>query len=58
MVSDRPEVIGEAATVTPKLTFIDSGVLISAFRGNLQTSLTAGRILDDSTRTFASSAFV
>jgi predicted nucleic acid-binding protein len=50
--------IGEAATVTPKLTFIDSGVLISAFRGNLQTSLTAGLILDDSTRTFASSAFV
>ena len=41
-----------------KLTFVDSGVLIAATRGDLRVSSAALQILDDRSRTFASSDFV
>ena len=41
-----------------KLTFIDSGVLIAAARGNTVQSRRAMEILDDPERQFASSPFV
>jgi predicted nucleic acid-binding protein len=44
-------------TVT-KTTYIDSGVLINAFRGESALGLRAINILDDSDRSFASSIFV
>jgi predicted nucleic acid-binding protein len=47
-----------AVYVTSKLTYIDSGVLISAFRGSSEISVRAAIILDDQTRRFASSPFV
>ena len=40
------------------LTFIDSGILIAAARGNEDVSAAAQKILDDATRTFASSVFI
>lgn len=40
------------------LTFVDSGLLIAAARGNLDMSNRALAILGDATRTFASSEFV
>ena len=40
------------------LTYIDSGVLIGATRGDLPTSRAMLDLLDDRTRTFASSVFV
>jgi hypothetical protein len=36
-----------------KKTYIDSGVLINAFRGTTKVSLKATQILDDPTREFA-----
>jgi predicted nucleic acid-binding protein len=44
--------------VSSRLTFIDSGVLISAFRGTSEMSIRAAKILDDAERRFASSPFV
>jgi predicted nucleic acid-binding protein len=44
--------------VSLKKTYIDSGVLINAFRGTTEVSLKATQILDDPTREFASSPFV
>jgi predicted nucleic acid-binding protein len=44
--------------VNLKKTYIDSGVLINAFRGTAEVSLKATQILDDPTREFASSPFV
>ena len=41
-----------------KISYIDSGVLINAFRGDSQVSLQALLILDDPDRQFASSPFV
>lgn len=41
-----------------KLTYLDSGVLISAFRGEPSISIRAAQILDDDTRQFATSGFV
>ncbi len=41
-----------------KKTYIDSGVLINAFRGTTEVSLKATQILDDPIREFASSPFV
>jgi predicted nucleic acid-binding protein len=41
-----------------KITYLDSGVLINAFRGVSEISLKATQVLDDSTRTFATSLFV
>ncbi len=41
-----------------KKTYIDSGVLINAFRGTTEVSLKATQILDDPTREFASNPFV
>jgi len=41
-----------------KITFVDSGVLIAAFRGNERDSMAAFRILGDVEREFASSVFV
>ncbi len=41
-----------------KVTYLDSGVLINAFRGVNEVSLKATEILDDSTRLFATSVFV
>lgn len=41
-----------------KVAYIDSGVLINAFRGVSEVSIKATEILDDSTRSFASSVFV
>ena len=41
-----------------KTTYIDSGVLINAFRGESALGLRAINILDDSDRSFASSIFV
>ena len=41
-----------------KKTYIDSGVLINAFRGTTEVSLKATQILDDPAREFASSPFV
>jgi len=43
---------------TTKITFVDSGVLIAAFRGNERDSIAAFRILGDLEREFASSIFV
>jgi predicted nucleic acid-binding protein len=45
-------------TVSPKKTYIDSGVLITAFQGIKTASIRANRILNDENREFASSAFV
>ncbi|PAX45704.1 type II toxin-antitoxin system VapC family toxin [Brunnivagina elsteri] len=39
-------------------SYLDSGVLINAFRGVSEISLKATQVLDDSTRTFATSLFV
>ena len=41
-----------------KLTFVDSGVLIAAFRGTDREGRLALEILDDTQRAFASSIFV
>lgn len=41
-----------------KISYIDSGVLINAFRGDAQVSLQPLLILDDPDRQFASSSFV
>jgi predicted nucleic acid-binding protein len=41
-----------------KLTFIDSGVLIAALRGNAELASRAFAILNDPERSFASSGFV
>ena len=41
-----------------KISYIDSGVLINAFRGGFQVSLQALLILDEPDRQFASSPFV
>lgn len=41
-----------------KVTFIDSGVLIAAVRGNAEVAFRALEILDDPERSFASSIFV
>ncbi|MBX9256725.1 PIN domain-containing protein [Desmonostoc muscorum CCALA 125] len=41
-----------------KKTYIDSGVLISAFRGIQSASIRANQILNDENREFASSRFV
>lgn len=49
---------GGAATVSRKKTFIDSGVLITAFSGADEIALRAIEILDDSDREFVSSEFV
>ena len=43
---------------TNRITYVDSGVLIAAFRGNDKDSLAAFRILGDLEREFASSIFV
>lgn len=44
--------------VSNKVTYLDSGVLINAFRGVNEVSLKATEILDNSTRLFATSVFV
>ena len=44
--------------MSPKKTYIDSGVLISAFQGTQAVSIRANRILNDENREFASSRFV
>ena len=44
--------------MNPKITYIDSGVLINAFRGKSDLGLRAINILDDNNRSFASSPFV
>jgi len=44
--------------VSLRKTYIDSGVLINAFRGTTEVSLKATQVLDDPLREFASSAFV
>jgi hypothetical protein len=44
--------------VSPKISYIDSGVLISAFRGESQVGLRAMLILDEPDRQFGSSPFV
>ena len=44
--------------MSPKRTFLDSGVLIAAARGTDNTALLALRILDDPDRKFVSSIFV
>ena len=44
--------------MSPKKTYIDSGVLISAFQGTQAVSIRANRILNDENREFASSCFV
>ncbi|MEA5599493.1 type II toxin-antitoxin system VapC family toxin [Rivularia sp. UHCC 0363] len=44
--------------MSSKVAYIDSGVLINAFRGIDEVSIKATQVLDDSTRTFASSVFV
>jgi predicted nucleic acid-binding protein len=49
--------IAEAAIV-PKISYIDSGVLISAFRGESSVGLRAILVLDEPDRQFASSPFV
>lgn len=41
-----------------EITYLDSGVLINAFRGVTPVSLRAIQILNDQTRQFATSAFV
>jgi predicted nucleic acid-binding protein len=44
--------------VSRKKTYIDSGVLITAFQGIQAVSIRANRILNDENRDFASSCFV
>jgi predicted nucleic acid-binding protein len=44
--------------VSRKKTYIDSGVLIAAFRGTQEVNIRAQKILDDENREFASSHFV
>jgi hypothetical protein len=44
--------------MSPKRTFLDSGVLIAAARGTDDTALLALQILDDPDRKFVSSVFV
>ena len=44
--------------MSPKKTYIDSGVLITAFQGTPTISIRANRILNDDNREFASSRFV
>ena len=44
--------------MSPKKTYIDSGVLITAFQGIPAISIRANRILNDKNREFASSRFV
>ncbi len=44
--------------MSPRVAYLDSGVLINAFRGVSEISLKATQVLDDSTRTFATSLFV
>ena len=44
--------------MTPRKTYIDSGVLISAFQGIQTVSIKANQILNDENREFASSQFV
>ena len=44
--------------MTPRKTYIDSGVLISAFQGIQTVSIKANQILNDENREFASSRFV
>ncbi|HAC62394.1 MAG TPA: nucleic acid-binding protein [Cyanothece sp. UBA12306] len=44
--------------MSPKKTYIDSGVLISAFQGIQSVSIRANQILNDENREFASSVFV
>jgi predicted nucleic acid-binding protein len=44
--------------VNLEITYLDSGVLINAFRGITPVSLRAIQILDENTRQFATSAFV
>ncbi|HSG40062.1 MAG TPA: PIN domain-containing protein [Thermoanaerobaculia bacterium] len=41
-----------------KITFLDAGVLIAAFRGNSEVARRALAIMDDPDRSFASSVFV
>lgn len=41
-----------------KKTYVDSGVLINAFRGTTEVSLKATQVLDDPLREFTSSPFV
>jgi predicted nucleic acid-binding protein len=43
---------------TKKITFVDSGVLIAALRGNEHDSIAAFKILADAQREFASSIFI
>jgi predicted nucleic acid-binding protein len=50
--------IVEAVIVNPKISYIDSGVLISAFRGESPVGLRAILVLDEPDRQFASSPFV
>lgn len=44
--------------MSPKRTFLDSGVLMAAARGTDDTALLALQILDDPDRKFVSSFFV
>jgi predicted nucleic acid-binding protein len=44
--------------VSPRVTYLDSGVLINAFRGVNEVSIKAAQVLDDPTRLFATSVFV
>jgi hypothetical protein len=44
--------------VSLELTYLDSGVLINAFRGINPVSLRAVQVLDQEPRQFATSAFV
>lgn len=44
--------------MTPRKTYIDSGVLISAFQGIQTVSIKANQIINDENREFASSRFV
>ena len=44
--------------MSPKKTYLDSGVLITAFRGVQSTSLRANSLLNSRDRMFASSQFV
>lgn len=46
------------ATLSRKKTYIDSGVLITAFRGVQSASIRANTILNDGNREFVSSQFV
>ncbi len=44
--------------MSPRVTYLDSGVLINAFRGVNEVSIKAAQVLDDPTRLFAASVFV